>query len=66
MSVTYANRWDASKLLSEMTDEQKDNVRQEIVERKLLCTVFGRPCNRDLLRFVEKRLSDDNNGKARL
>jgi len=66
MSVTYANHRDAAKLLSEMTEEQKDRVRQGIDERRLLCIVFELPYNRDLLKFVEKRLSDDNNGKAGL
>lgn len=61
MSVTYANHWDAAKLLSGMTEEQKERVRQQIAERKLLYTIFDRPYNKDLLKFVEKRL----NGKEK-
>lgn len=66
MSVTYANHWDAAKLLSEMTEEQKERVRQEIELRRLACTVLERPYNRDLCVFVEKRLSNDSNGKTGL
>jgi len=49
-----------------MTEEQRERVRQEIAVRRLACVVLERPYNKSLLRFVEKRLGDDNNGKARL
>jgi len=58
MSVTYANRWDAAKLLSELTKEQKENVKQELILRRLAYTVLERPYNKDLCRFVEKKLTD--------
>lgn len=57
MSVTYANHYDAAKLLSGMTEEQKERLRREIPVRKLACTILERPYNRDLLRFVERRLN---------
>ncbi len=58
MTVVYANSWDASKLLKEMTEEQRDRVRQQLAERKLWHIVSERPYNKDLCKFVEKRLSD--------
>lgn len=57
MSVTYANHWDAAKLLSEMDEGQKERVRREVVLRRLACTVLRRPYNKDLCGFVEKRLA---------
>ena len=57
MSVTHANPWDAARLLRELTDEQKERVKQQIAERKLLHVVFERPYNKALCRFVEGRLN---------
>lgn len=59
MSVTYANSWDAAKLLREMSDEQRERVRIQIAQRKLLHAVFERPYNEELCAFVERRLSRD-------
>ena len=60
MSVSYANSWDAAKLLSEMTEEQRARVKQAIAERKLLHSVFQRPYNAKLCAFVEERLDRDS------
>ena len=57
VSVTYANHWDAAKLLSGMTEEQREWVKQEIALRHLACTVLERPYNKGLYKFVNKRLN---------
>lgn len=59
MSVTYANRWDASKILQDMTVDQKESVKKAITVRKLLHSVLDRPYNEVLCCFVEKKLNKD-------
>ena len=57
--VTYANNWDAGKILAEMTEEQKDRLRRRLAEEKFVSVVLKRKVNKGLLEFVERRLNDE-------
>lgn len=63
MSVSYANSWDAGRILSSMSPEERERFKLRLAEYKLLHAVLERPYNKKLCSFVEEKLvEEETNG----
>ena len=56
MVIKQVGSLNAANILRGMTEGQKKLLAERIAERKLLCSVFNRPFDEKLCKFVERRL----------